>query len=69
MNTNFIEFKLANCERNVAVNVSKILNFFEDKDGKCVIVMSAEESFAVAHTYVEVIGMIRCCDNVSVERC
>lgn len=69
MNTNFIEFKIANCERNIVVNVSKILNFFETKDGKCTIVMSTEESFQVAHKYTDVINMIQYYDTVSVARC
>ena len=69
MNTNFIEFKLAHCERNIVVNVSKILSFFETKEGQCNIVMSSEECFPVAHTYIDVINMIEYCDTVSVARC
>lgn len=62
----FIEFKIANCERNVVVNVAKIMNLFETKDGGCTIVMSAEESFAVDVKYNEVINTISKYGNVQV---
>jgi uncharacterized protein YlzI (FlbEa/FlbD family) len=62
----FIEFKITNCERNVVVNVDKIMNFFEMKDGGCTIVMSSEEVFVVDHKYNEVINMISEYVNVQV---
>lgn len=69
MNTNFIEFKLTNCDRNIVVNISKILSFYETKDEQCTIAMSAEETFTVAHKYLDVINMIQYYDTVFVARC
>ena len=69
MNTNFIEFNLSGCERKVVVNVSKIMDFFDNVDGLCTIVLSAEENFKVKHSYEEVIKMLQYYDTVFIARC
>lgn len=53
----FIELKM-NEEVKVLVNVNRILNFFENKDGRTVIVQSGEESFSVSHTLEDVKNML-----------
>jgi hypothetical protein len=69
MNTKFIEFNLYGCERKVVVNVSKIMDFFDNADGFCTIVLSAEENFKVKHSYEEVINMLQYYDTVFISRC
>ena len=66
---NFVEFRLANCDRNIVVNISRIMDFFEMGDGTCTIVMSSEETFPVKHKYTDVINMIQYYENVFIARC
>jgi len=69
MNKIFIEFNLTNCKRKVSVNISKIMDFFENTDGLCTIVLDHKESFKVNHSYEEVIVMIQNNSMFSVARC
>ena len=65
---NFVEFRLANCDRNIVVNISMIMNFFEMGDGTCTIVMSSDETFPVKHKYTDVINMIQYYENIFIAR-
>lgn len=69
MNKIFIEFNLTGCQRKVSVNVSKIMDFFENTDGLCTIVLDRKECFKVDHSYEEVIVMIKKYSMFSVARC
>jgi hypothetical protein len=64
----FLEFKM-NEQTNITVNIGNILNIFENKEGKAVIVQSNEENFTVTHTYKEVLNMLTYFDEVKISNC
>ena len=61
----FIEFKM-NEQTSILVQVNKILNVFENKEGRAVIVQSESESFSVNHTMAEVKNMLTYYDDIKI---
>ena len=61
----FIELHISKA-KPILVNIDKVLNIFENKDGRTVMVQSGEENFSVDENYKEVTDLLKSIDGVNI---